>query len=116
MAKRKSTTLYDKRAFLNPVSEGGMAAIKADVQVTESETDIEVSASLGLSDCSNHIYLDFEVWSSSVSKRFLRDRRKKAQRLRTIINTFLDAVEEAYEELEEKAPEKLAAKKAKKKK
>ncbi len=116
MAKQKNRTLCDKRAFLNPFSEGGIAAIESSVRLNESETSIEVSASLGLSDCSNHIYLDFDSWNSSKSKMFLRNRRKKVDDLRTIVNTFLDAVEEAYDEMEEKTPSKQAAKAAKAKK
>ena len=118
--RRKKTTsraLYRTRAFLNPLSNGGLAAIDAEVTVTESDDSINASASLGLSDCSNHIYLDFDSWASSESKKFLRERFKKVEHIRTIVNTFLDAVEEAYDEIEEKTPAKLAAKaKAKKKK
>lgn len=116
--KRKKTTrrtLYRKRTFLNPLSDGGIAAIDAEVTITESEDSINASASLGLSDCSNHIYLDFDSWDSSESKKFLRERRKKVEHIRTIVNTFLDATEAAYKEVEKKTPSKLAAKtKAKK--
>ena len=109
MARRK---LYEKRAFLNPKSEGGLAAIEASVELTESEIDIHVSSSLGFSDCSNQIYLDFDVWDSTAQVAALIRRRKKIALFREVINGFLDAVEVAYDEIEKKLPAKEAEIKA----
>ena len=110
--KIKKRKLYEKRTFLNPRSEGGLAAIDASVELTESDTEIHVSSSLGFSDCSNQIYLDFDVWDSSAMIAALVRRRKKVAHLREIINGFLDATEAAYDEIEKKLPAKEAAIKA----
>lgn len=96
--------LYVKRCFLNPKS--GLAAVDAEVNLRETKTDISVDASLGFSDCSNQIYLDFDVWSSGRTDRIMRERRRKVEHVRTIVNNFLDAVSAAYDELEAKAPSK----------
>ena len=114
----KTRKLYSKRTFLNPERHGGLAAIDAEVSVRESDTDISVSASLGFSDCSNQIYLDFDVWDSSATKRVLKERRQKLEHIKTIVGAFIEACEEAYNEVEQKYPEKqhAAAEKEKKKK
>jgi len=112
MATRRRK-LYEKRAFLNPKSEGGLAAIDASVELVESKIDIHVSSSLGFSDCSNQIYLDFDVWDSTAMIVALAKRRKKVAFMREIMNGFLDATESAYDEIEKKLPAKEAALKAK---
>ncbi len=114
MSKIKNKNLYRKRAFLNPESDGGLAAISASVEVNELEDSIEVAAGLSFSDCSTQIHLDFDTWGSSKTAKFLRERRKKVEHVRTIVNDFLDAVERSYRMVEKKTPAKLAAKKAKK--
>ena len=120
MAKRKRKKLYEKRAFLN--ADGGMAAVDAKVSVEDESTYTSVDATLTLSDCGNMIHLDFDHWSSSQDKKYLRLRRKKIALLRDTINDFLDAVEVAYNEVEENAEAKkaeakrLAAEQKKKKK
>lgn len=105
MAKEDRVT-YKKRAFLNP--DEGIAAVTAKVKVIDSATYTEVTATLTLTDCSDNVNLDFDVWESSEDKRYLNRRRKKVALLRKTINDFLDAVETAYDEIEEKAPAKAA--------
>lgn len=120
MAKQKSRYLFRKRTFLNP--REGMAAIQASVRISEGDDYINVDSSLTISDCNRQINLDFEVWDSSQDKSYLRERRKKMDLFRKVINGYLDATEEAYNELEGKLEEKHKAKlkkekeKAKKKK
>lgn len=114
--KNSRRKLYGKRTFLNPESNGGLAAIDAIVEVIERKTEISVNASLGFADCSHQIYLDFDIWNSSETKRVLRERRKKIEHIRTVVNNFLDACEKAYKEVEGKAPEKQKAKKKDEKK
>ena len=98
--------LYSRRTFLNPTET--IAIIKARVEIFERDTNIEVDASLVISDCANNIHLDFDIYESSVTKKYLRERRKKVALLRKIINDFLDAVDVGYDEIEEKAPAKAA--------
>lgn len=104
--KPKRRILYSRRTFLNPTET--IAIIKARVEIFERDTNIEVDASLVISDCANNIHLDFDIYESSVTKKYLRERRKKVALLRKIINDFLDAVDVGYDEIEEKAPAKAA--------
>lgn len=110
---RKKQKLFKKRVFLNP--DEGIAALTGVVVLDETDTWISLSASLELSDCSNSICLDFDVWDSSTTKKFLKTRRRKIKHLRDNILGFLDATEAAYDELEKKLPIKQAAAKAKEK-
>ena len=104
--KPKRRILYSRRTFLNPTET--IAIIKARVEIFERDTNIEVDASLVISDCANNIHLDFDIYESSVTKKYLCERRKKVALLRKIINDFLDAVDVGYDEIEEKAPAKAA--------
>lgn len=110
--KTKSRKLFRCRSFLNPPSDGGIAIISAHVTTTEREDTTNVDASLLISDCSNSILLDFDVWTSSQDSQVMAERRKKIKVLRTEVNAFLDAVEEGYAALE--AHQKRTAKKKKK--
>ena len=110
MAKDKF--LYKKRTFLNPESDGGLAAIDAKVNLyQDGKGTLCVDASIGFTDCSNQIYLDFDVWSSSRTKQTLKERRKKLNHIRTIVNAFLDACEEGYQAIEDQTAAKQKNKK-----
>lgn len=113
MAKARRRKLFKKRMFLNP--DNGIAALDAHVDINDYETYTSVHATLGLSDCSNGIYLDFDIWESSKVKKHLAAKRKKAAHVRNNVNAFLDAVEAAYDEVEAKLPQKEAVSKAQKK-
>ncbi len=117
MATRKKKTvtrkLYNKRAFIN--DSEGLAAIDGDVKLTLGEKHAGLSAYLTITDCSNQICLDFEIWESSKDVQHIRLRRKKAKRMRTMLNDFLDAVELGLDEMEEKLPAIKAALKAEEK-
>jgi hypothetical protein len=105
----KTKKLFKKRAFLNP-SEG-IAAFEGNVVLYEREDSFDLNANLNLTDCNDGICLDFNVWTSSQASKMVKDYRKKVQRLRKLMNGFLDAVEDGYDTIEQELSEKLTVRK-----
>lgn len=104
--------LGNKRYFINP--REGVAAASFDVSITddidkkEGYPNLDLEATLTLSDCNRQISLDFETWLGSdikEAKRVIKDRRFKLARLKRIVDEFAAAAERGYAHIESRLSE-----------
>ena len=100
--------LGNKRCFLNP--KEGIAAINFEVTVTDnlkggSYPNLDVEATITLSDCSRQITLEFDTWcgeNNRATRKVIKDRRAKLARLKKLLDEFIDCTDKAYDYIEER--------------
>tara|TARA_R110000824_G_C14932731_1_gene648950 strand:+ start:15 stop:377 length:363 start_codon:yes stop_codon:yes gene_type:complete len=104
--------LGNKRYFINP--KEGVAAASFDVSITDDINkkkgypNLDLEATLTLSDCNRQISLDFETWLGKdikEAKKVIKDRRLKLTRLKKIVDEFVAVTERGYAHIESRLPE-----------
>lgn len=94
-----------RRFFLN--TDQGVAAASFNVDVADNSNKewptLDVTSSISMSDCHRQITLEFDLFASKDKKEnraALRRQRKKLERLRLILDEFIEATSKAYDHFE----------------
>ncbi len=92
----KDKTIYSKRAWLNPISEGDTGAIQAHVTMSAfRNSKMWIDSYVSIWDCGKKITLDF----SSDAKRQTKARLKKINIMLEVLEGVKEGLTEASEEL-----------------
>lgn len=105
-----SAARHYSRQFLNNEGHHGLAAILTEItDGDESETYLDFSASVTVSDCNRTVALDFGVYGGTSSKKDraelradLENARAKAALLKAELDAFVGALDEALGDVETK--------------
>jgi len=115
----KKKKFANKRSFLNP--KEGVAAISFNVYVEDnldskrSYPSLDVEASVTISDCNRQINLEFDTWrpgTEAETRKLLKARRTKLDRLKKLLDEFIASTEAAYDYVEKRLPKQQIAIKA----
>jgi hypothetical protein len=118
-----SSARHYSRKFLNNEGHHGLAAVLTEVtDGDKSDTYLDFSASMTVSDCNRTVTLDFGVYGGTTSKKDraelranLENARAKAALLKAELDAFVGALDDALGDVEQDLDKReRKAKKAKK--